>query len=378
MPDTSFLAYMAASLYWSLILCWSAILVFYAVEYRRLHKLNPLVGTLIIVIFIDGLRTLVESAYFGTWYTARTGMISYSIFELLTRPEYLVIPKVINLMAAIIIIAFMVRRWFPAVTEESRRHLELSRVHQQLVEAHEELKNLQGLRDDLIDMIAHDMRTPLTSTIGSLQTALDVDPGSEVGRELLDNALHNAQRLQSMTSDLLDIGRMEAGELVLERTDLPIGRALRNAADDASYLADEKNLTLTVEPLDEMLVARADPGIVGRVIMNLLQNAIRHTPPDGRVTLGAQRVEEDGRPMVRIRVEDTGEGIPEHLQERVFDRFFHAASESGAAPASIGLGLAFCRLAVRAHGGAIGVESEVGEGSSFHFTLPLAGDDAGT
>lgn len=374
MPDTSFLAYMTASTYWSLVLCWSAILVFYVVEYRRLRTLNPLVATLIIVIFIDGLRTLIESTYFGAWYTARTGLIPYAIFELLTKPEYVIVPKLTNLAAAIIIIAFVVRRWFPAVAEEAQRHQELSRYHEELVEAHAELQNLEHLRDNLIHMIAHDMRTPLTAIIGSLETVLEEDLSAPVRREMLENSLRDAQRLVGMTSDLLDINRMEAGQLPLHVEAVSLRDALREAVDGTHYLAEQKGVELTTRPGTqevEGLEVVVDRGIFVRVVTNLLQNAIRHTPAGGSVTLWAEQVEVDGEPMARISVSDTGEGIPEEIRDRIFDRFFHAAGETGGALASIGLGLAFCKLAAEAHGGEIWVESEVGEGSTFHFTVPL-------
>ncbi|MEA3402950.1 MAG: HAMP domain-containing sensor histidine kinase [Armatimonadota bacterium] len=374
MPDTSFLAYLTASTYWSLVLCWSAILVFYVVEYRRLRTLNPLVATLIIVIFIDGLRTLIESTYFGTWYTARTGLIPYSIFELLTKPEHLIIPKLINLMAAIIIIAFVVRRWFPAVAAEAERHRELARYHEELVEAHAELQNLENLRDNLIHMIAHDMRTPLTAIIGSLETVLQEDVSAPLRREMLENSLRDAQRLVGMTSDLLDINRVEAAELPLDVEPVNLRQALREAVEGTRYLAEQKPVELVMGPEVrdvEGLEVMADRGVFIRVVTNLLQNGIRHTPARGTVTLWAEEVEADGEPMARISVSDTGEGIPEEIRDRIFDRFFHAAGDEGGELASIGLGLAFCKLAVEAHGGQIWVESELGKGSTFHFTVPV-------
>jgi len=140
MPDTSLLAHLTAAIYWALVVCWSAILVFYVREYRRLRQLNPLIATLIVVIFIDGARTLAESGYFGTWYTAKTGLIPYSIFTLLTEPRFVILPKILNLVAALIIIAFVVRRWFGDVAQETQRHLDLERYHTELLEAHTDLR----------------------------------------------------------------------------------------------------------------------------------------------------------------------------------------------------------------------------------------------
>ncbi len=368
MPDTSYFSYLTASIYWSLILCWSAILVFYVAEYRRLRKLSPLVAMLVIVIFIDGLRTLIESGYFGAWYTARTGLIPYSIFELLTRPEYVLLPKLTNLAAAIIIIVFVVRRWFPAMEAEAERHRELARYHAELVQAHNRLQKLQDLRDNLVHMVAHDMRTPLTSIIGSLQIALSDIPEGTTMQEMIGNAVRDAERLEAMTKNLLDINRLEARQLPLEIEPVDLGQCLSEAASRTRYLADEKGLTLALDEPEQSLTVMADSEILARVITNLLQNAIRHTPPEGRVMLQGRRAGE----MAQVTVADTGEGISEEIRDRIFDRFFHAVGENSGAAASIGLGLAFCKMAVEAQGGEIWVESEVGEGSSFHFTVPLA------
>lgn len=371
MTDTSFISYLTASTYWSLILCWSAILVFYAIEYRRLRTLSPIVATLIVVIFIDGLRTLIESVYFGTWYTARTGLIPYSLYEVLSRPEYVIIPKLINLGAALTIIGFVVRRWFRDVEELAQQHRDLAQYHEELVAAHSELKDLEALRDNLINMIAHDMRTPLAGILGSLQTCIDEQPESPVVRELLENAVDDAQRLSAMTSDLLDINRMESGQLPLDREAVNLGELLADAVEGVEYAAALNDVAVTVEGPTETLRVHIDRGIINRVLTNLLQNAVRHTPPGGKVTVWAERITDAEQPLARIFVADTGEGIPEEIRDRIFDRFFHAARGGDGAVASIGLGLAFCKLAVEAHGGTIQVESEVGEGSTFWFTVPL-------
>lgn len=357
-PDTSLLAQATAIIYWLLILTWSAILVFYLREYRKLRPLNPLIATLIVVIFIDGARTLIESGFFGVWYTARVGWLPYYLYGLLAEPEFVFIPKFLNLAAAIIIILFLVSRWFANVEDETRRHRELAA-------AHEELTRLERLRDDLVHMIAHDMRTPLTVIIGSLETARG-DLADPVANELIDNSLEEAGRLRSMTANLLDVRRLESQELPLHLEPVTVAEALRDAARAVGRLAEGAGVALAVEPDGAELVT-ADRAVLGRVLVNLLQNALQHTPAGGRVTLSAEPI--DGQ--VRLVVADTGEGIADDVRDRIFDRFFHASRQEGRAVASIGLGLAFCKLAVEAHGGEIGVESELGRGSRFYITLPV-------
>lgn len=359
MFDTQTLEYVAAGTYWSLVLCWCAILAFYIKEYAWIRKTNRLVATLIIVIFIDGARTLFESVYFGTWYTARCELLPYAWKDILEQPQYVLIPKVLNLVAALVIISVLVRRWFRDTAQEVQRQKELT-------EAHEELQRLERLRDDLVHMIVHDMRTPIASILGSLQTALAEDQGSKVRDEMIENSIIDAQRLERMMADLLDVNRLEAGSLRLLVEPAVVKDLLEEAARTVSYVAAEKGVRLVVEDTSPGLAIRADRRIVTRVLVNLAQNAVRHTPPGGTVTLRASGLQE----AVQFQVADTGEGIPERILPRIFDKFFHASASEARQLRSIGLGLAFCRLATEAHGGTITVESREGEGSVFSFTIP--------
>ena len=236
------------------------------------------------------------------------------------------------------------------------------------MEAHEELRRLESRRDNLVHMIAHDMRTPLTVMTASLITAADDESCSETTRELIDDALSQSENLVSMTSDLIDVRRLESGQLPLEFTYVDAGDALDSVLGVVRGMAGEKDLQLAAEPARD-IIAVADMRVVVRVLINLAQNAVRHTPSGGSIMLSATRVDVEGTPMVRFSVADTGEGMADQIRTRVFDRFFHAARNEGTAIASTGLGLAFCKLAVEAHGGEIWVDSEVGKGSAFFFTV---------
>lgn len=363
--DQSMLAYITAGTYWALVLCWCAILVFYIREYRWLRRVNQLVATLIIVIFIDGARTLFESLYFGTWYTAKSGLLPYLWHDILEQPQFVLIPKLLNLIAALVIITVLVRRWFRDAGLEYERHKELE-------EAHDELQRLEHLRDDLVHMIVHDMRTPITSILGSLQTALAEDQDSDVREEMIENSIYDAERLERMMADLLDVSRLESGQLKIQAEPAVAREILEEAGRMVGYAANEKGVRLVVEDTRPGLALRADRTMVLRVLSNLAQNAIRHTPPGGTVRLGAQGLAE----AVEFHVSDTGEGIPERIRHRIFDKFFHAADDDAKQLRSVGLGLAFCRLAVEAHGGTIQVESEEGEGSDFFFTIPYRQDQS--
>jgi len=362
-----------AVLYWCLIACWLSILIFYWREHRRLTRLTPMVGTMLVVVFLDGARTLLESVYFGTWYTARTGVFPRYLWDTLAEPRFVLIPKVINLLAALTIIGVLVRRWFPDLRAETARQRNTERLYGELQEYHEELKQAQESRDALAHMIVHDMRTPLTSVISGLQTVQTLgDDAPDLREEFVEGALGGANRLLTMVNDLLDISKMESGEMALHRERFAVAGVLDDAARLVDPLLRAKNLTLRREEAAFPVLIEADREKVRRVLVNLLGNAIKFTPDNGAITLRADP-DPTTAGLIRVSVTDTGAGIaPEH-QARIFDKFYQVKpGASAGGVASTGLGLSFCKMAVEAHGGTIGVESAPGKGSRFWFTLPAA------
>jgi signal transduction histidine kinase len=365
------LGYITAGLYWCLIACWLIILIFYWREHRRLTVMSTMIGTMLVVVFLDGARTLLESIYFGTWYTAKVGLLPHYLYDRLEEPRNVLIPKFINLLAAITIISVLLRRWFPALGAEMAQQQKTERLYTELQEAHEELQAAHEARDALTHMIVHDMRTPLTNVISGLQTVQLVEPESPLATELVEGALTGANRLLEMVNDLLDISKMESGEMSLNRQHFPVKAVIDEAITLVDVLVREKNLSLR-EQIDgcdgaDEGVIDADREKVRRILVNLLGNAIKFTPEGGTIRLAVAPTA-DG--MLRLAVTDTGPGIPAEHQARIFDKFYQVDSKARAETASTGLGLTFCKLAVEAQGGHIGVESAPGQGSTFWFTLP--------
>ena len=173
-----------------------------------------------------------------------------------------------------------------------------------------------------------------------------------------------------MIDDLLDLARIEAGHIRLNLQPVGAAEAIQEAEETVGNLAKEKGLELSTNLTDSDLRLNADPDRLHQVLVNLMQNAIKFTPSGGKVAVTAQR---DGA-GVRIEVRDTGPGIPPQDLPLVFEKF-HRATSDGRKVEGTGLGLSICRLLVDLHGGEIGVESEVGKGSIFHFTLPVSEDN---
>ncbi len=261
---------------------------------------------------------------------------------------------------------------FEEVGARVAAHLALRRQQRLLQDSYDRLRRLEELRDNLVHMIVHDMRTPLTSIFGFLKTveALEAETLSEDGQEFIGRALSSTESLIEMVSSLLDVSKMEAGQLTLALEECRLHDLLDDAVRKAEGLREGRALSVeTAEPV----VAIADGALLARVVQNLLGNALKFTPDGGAIVLGLQ----PGTEQVRVYVRDNGPGIPAEYRERIFEKFGQVEARQQRQKHSTGLGLTFCKLAVEAHGGAIGVDSEVGLGSTFWFDLPLAGPDGG-
>ena len=391
--------YIAAGLYWVLILCWLTILIFYWREHRRLRTLETIVGTMLVVVFLDGARTLLESIYFGTVYTARAGLLPSYVYELLSEPQLVLVPKLVNFGAAVTIIMVLVRQWFPAMRDELDRqrqtaalyeelqqahekmqvtldeltsaHAELKRTHDELTRTHTELRAAREAQDALTHMIVHDMRTPLTSIITGLQTAQQSDYDSELTPEMVDHALSGANRLLLMVNDLLDISKLESGMMTLNTDVFPIRQPIEVAVTIVGPLARDKDVALVVSNQDRDTV-QADRELVRRIVVNLLGNALKFAPRKSTIRIDVERI---GRASVKVSVSDNGPGIPPEHQQRIFEKFHQVNNGDTNGLPSTGLGLTFCKMAVEVQGGEIGVQSVPGEGSTFYFTLPSAQTD---
>ena len=229
------------------------------------------------------------------------------------------------------------------------------------------LTRLEDLRRNMVTDVAHDLRTPLSNIRGYLEALQDgvVEPK----REVVDSLHEEAMLLNRLVDDLQELALAEAGQLRLERQPVAPADLVNRAMEAARAQAAAGGITLQVDLPADLSLVDVDPQRIGQVLGNLLSNALTHTPPGGEVVVAAQARESE----VELSVSDTGEGIlPEHLPY-IFERFYRADRSRSRATGGTGLGLAIARQLVEAHGGRIEVESEVGQGTQFTFTLPVAG-----
>jgi two-component system sensor histidine kinase/response regulator len=244
-------------------------------------------------------------------------------------------------------------------------HVALGRARTQLQGSYRRLQVLERLRDDLVHMIVHDMRSPLAVLIAHLDL-VSMDPDASLGpdaRDSLREATRGARELNRMANELLDVSKLEEGKMSLERTPCDLVEVTREVA--ATLGAWARGRSISVDP-SKPIVTSCDRQLIRRVLENLVSNAIKHTPSTGSIHI----VVEDLGKEVRVGVADQGNGVPVDLRSRIFEKFGSAATRADGSYHSVGLGLAFCKLAVEAHGGRIGVDDGPGGGSVFWFDLP--------
>jgi two-component system phosphate regulon sensor histidine kinase PhoR len=232
-----------------------------------------------------------------------------------------------------------------------------------------ELRRLERVRQDFVANVSHEFKTPLTAIQGFAETLLGgalEDPKNN--RRFLEIMRDHANRLARLTDDLLKLARIEAGKLELEFAPVGVIEFIERCAETALMKASRKQITLDIEIPPGLPAVLGDASLLRDVLQNLVDNAIQYTPPGGRIRVSASA---DPREAV-ITVADTGIGIPLVDQERIFERFYRVDAARSREAGGTGLGLSIAKHIVEAHGGRLWVESVVGEGSQFSFSIPLA------
>lgn len=248
----------------------------------------------------------------------------------------------------------------------TRNAVHAKRLYDRVQEALERLQALERLRDNLIHMIVHDMRSPLMSVFGNLEL-LQMDLGDrleEKEKQGLEDAMDAARKLTEMVTSLLDVNKLESGQMPLHRASCRLDRV---AGDAVRLLGGilRRSPAVIEAPADGGAVS-CDPALLQRVFSNLLGNAAKYSPEGRPIRV----VITSAAGAVRVEVTDEGPGIPSAYHARIFEKFGQVEPGGARGQYSTGLGLTFCKLVVEAHGGQIGVDSEPGRGSTFWFVLP--------
>lgn len=220
------------------------------------------------------------------------------------------------------------------------------------------------LRDDLVKMLVHDMKTPITAIKLGSELLMD-DTGSDA--VMLELIRDNSLRLLNLVMGILDASRLQAGKLTLTRVERNVLAGLTSISESFNWMKVTRGITVEIGDCDPTLDAWLDWVLIERVLINLITNAFKHSPNHSRIILSAKK---EGDHLM-LSVKDEGEGIAPADHKRIFEQFTQATQKAGGSYLDTGLGLTFCRLAVEAHGGTITLDSDLGKGALFTLDLPL-------
>jgi PAS domain S-box-containing protein len=230
-----------------------------------------------------------------------------------------------------------------------------------------ERKELDQLRDDLLSMIYHDLRSPLANVVSSLdimKTTISMEEDPAV-KSLIDIAVRSTDRIERLTNSMLDINLLEAGRPVVNKKPIPTLELIQDSLEIIKPVAENKRQEIILHVPDDIPQVLVNDDMIRRVLINLLENAAKFSPSEGIIHIGAHL--EDS--WVQIWVEDTGPGVPPERWKIIFDKYTRLHGKSGSG--GFGLGLAYCRLAVEGHGGRIWIENATDTGARFSFTIPI-------
>jgi signal transduction histidine kinase len=251
---------------------------------------------------------------------------------------------------------------------------ELKEKSAQLQTANIELSEANKHKSQFLANVSHELRSPLNAIIGSTDNMLDGIIGelNEKQARYLSRTQTNAEHLSLLIEDLLDLSVIESGKMDIKAKNVSLANLVIEVAESLRPVAEKKPVDLEIGSIDAGLTAWADRDRIVQVLNNLIGNAVKFTPAEGRVTVAAQS---DGNGWVQVSVADTGQGIPAEQADKIFDEFYQIPQSDGPKAKGMGLGLTIAKKLVEKHGGKIWVRSEPAKGSTFFFALPASKPD---
>ncbi len=236
----------------------------------------------------------------------------------------------------------------------------------------DELRQAQLLKEELYEMIMHDLKSPLGTMISALHILRDTPPPeTHTAQAAVSAALKAGDRQTMLIENLLDLQRLRAGALPLNLERIDLGPILHSLVEQLAPRADQKSIQIEERFAPALPAVRADRQLIARVVANLLENAYKFTPTNGRITVSA----EVGPEVLRVIVADTGPGVPTAERQTIFEKYRQIIAGEAGVRDGAGLGLAFCKMALQAQGGQIAVGGAPGAGAQFEFTLSLVGSE---
>jgi len=255
------------------------------------------------------------------------------------------------------------------IAEEAAVLVESAVLAEKLAETNRELAQLHSLKDDFVSTVSHEFKTPLTSIKGFLAVLLEQEAGplTKEQKRFLKIVMSAADRLGHLVNDMLDMSRLEGG-MDIELGSVELEQVARSSVENHRFLADNKGIRLLMEVPPLLPPARGSAEWLKHVFDNLISNALKFTPERGEVTVALSNRGD----CVMVSVSDSGIGIPQEDQDRIFEKFYRAANRQSIKVSGTGLGLAICKSIVDKHEGRIWFDTQLDKGSTFYFVVPVA------
>ncbi|MCD1295962.1 hypothetical protein CUJ83_13245 [Methanocella sp. CWC-04] len=252
--------------------------------------------------------------------------------------------------------------------DNARLFRELSSANDQLESSYEKLKDLDKMKMEFFTLISHELRTPLTTIKGFTELLHDglLGPINEKQRDKLDKIKHNVDKLSDVVTSLSDLSSITSKKYSITMLPMALDELIREVVRSISFLVEEKKIKLSVDVPVNLPLINADREKIQQVLLNIINNAIKYTPPGGEIAIKAEDREND----ILVSIRDTGIGIPKSDLEKIFTGFYHSGYKLSYEYKGMGLGLALSKGIIESHGGRIWAESELGKWSTFYFTLP--------
>ena len=306
--------------YWLLIVMWVYILFFYL---RRIlsKKLHPVFFTPLLILAIDAFRTLVESVYFGAWYTSAAGLLPRSVHDFLILPQNVIIPKAFNVVVAGLVIGILLKRYIPEEEREIQRrraytqHLEaevakrteeLTAAYAALTQANAQLKELDQMKSNFIDITSHELRTPLFWIGGMLSIIKkEISSQSTELQKNVDRAIRGAHRLEKLIINTLKVMEGEQYEKHLDLVVTPMQPLILRALSAVEPFTQLRSQQIIVSDLQDLPPVEVDLDKIQDVLVNLLMNAIKFTPDEGKIFIDVLQPDSQS---VEVHVRDEGGG----------------------------------------------------------------------
>ena len=246
------------------------------------------------------------------------------------------------------------------------KSVELSMMTNQLKEVNKELREQDKIKDDFLDTVAHELKTPITSIKAASEILIDEDMSSEMRQKFLTNIIEDSDRLTTLIHNILDLEKLSSNRTVLNITERNVNQTIQKSIDSIKHLADKKQVNIHFKRSDE-IYAFYDEDRILQVLVNLLSNSLKFVDPKrGKIKIFL----EDDDKLIKIIVEDNGKGIPREDGQYIFDKFYQCKNQNIQKPKGSGFGLAICKQIIESHQGKIWVDQTIKTGARLVFTLP--------